>query len=256
MPARGSARRSSGSAARRKSRAEVAGVEVDVVGAAWSRITPDDRPGHDVARRQLGQLVRPGHEPLAVARRRSNAPSPRTASETSGCWPRASPRRARARSGGTARTPGRSTAAPARSAGGDAVAGGHRAGWWSTGRPGPCRRWPARPPAPSAAPTPSRCPRRCTCRVTPQTRAVVGVVQQVEDQRVLDDLDARVVAHRVAARRSARGEISAPVASPPACAIRSRWWPPSRVSVISPSGVAVELGAERDELAHPARAPR
>ena len=29
-------------------------------------------------------------------------------------------------------------------------------------------------------------------------------------------------------------EISAPVASPPACAMRSRWWPPSRVSVISP----------------------
>ena len=39
-------------------------------------------------------------------------------------------------------------------------------------------------------------------------------------------------------------EISAPVASPPAWAIRSRWWPPSRVSGISPSGVAVELGAE------------
>ena len=29
--------------------------------------------------------------------------------------------------------------------------------------------------------------------------------------------------------------ISAPVASPPACAIRSRWWPPSRVSDSSPS---------------------
>ena len=29
--------------------------------------------------------------------------------------------------------------------------------------------------------------------------------------------------------------ISAPVASPPACAIRSRWWPPSRVSESSPS---------------------
>ena len=30
--------------------------------------------------------------------------------------------------------------------------------------------------------------------------------------------------------------ISAPVASPPAWAIRSRWWPPSRVSDSSPSG--------------------
>ena len=49
-------------------------------------------------------------------------------------------------------------------------------------------------------------------------------------------------------------EISLPVASPPACAMRSRWWPPSRVSLISPLGVAVELGAERDELADPRRA--
>ena len=38
---------------------------------------------------------------------------------------------------------------------------------------------------------------------------------------------------RCSAAMSAR-EISAPVASPPACAIRSRWWPPSRVSLISP----------------------
>ena len=39
---------------------------------------------------------------------------------------------------------------------------------------------------------------------------------------------------RSTAATSARG-ISAPVASPPACAIRSRWWPPSRVSESSPS---------------------
>ena len=38
---------------------------------------------------------------------------------------------------------------------------------------------------------------------------------------------------RSSAAMSAR-EISAPVASPPAWAIRSRWWPPSRVSAISP----------------------
>ena len=38
---------------------------------------------------------------------------------------------------------------------------------------------------------------------------------------------------RCSAAMSAR-EISAPVASPPACAMRSRWWPPSRVSLISP----------------------
>ena len=43
--------------------------------------------------------------------------------------------------------------------------------------------------------------------------------------------------------------ISAPVASPPACAIRSRWWPPSRVSESTPVGRVVEVGAERDQLA-------
>ena len=46
-------------------------------------------------------------------------------------------------------------------------------------------------------------------------------------------------------------EISRPVASPPAWAIRSRWWPPSRVREISPVRAAVELGAEADQLAHP-----
>ncbi len=42
--------------------------------------------------------------------------------------------------------------------------------------------------------------------------------------------------------------ISAPVASPPACRMRSRWWPPSRVSDSPPRVAAVELGPERDEV--------
>ena len=44
--------------------------------------------------------------------------------------------------------------------------------------------------------------------------------------------------------------ISAPVASPPAWAMRSRWWPPSRVSDSSPSGWWSKTRAERDQLAH------
>ena len=167
----------------------------------------------------------------------------------------ASPRRATARSGGTARTPGRRPRAPARSAGAipspvatdglvveektwpEAAGGEHdRAG---VDRADAVDLALAHDVQGHAA-----------------HRAVVGVVQQVDDERVLDDLDARVVdAPRCSAAISARW-ISAPVASPPACAIRSRWWPPSRVSESSPSGVAVELGAERDRARAPASGPR
>ncbi len=48
-------------------------------------------------------------------------------------------------------------------------------------------------------------------------------------------------------------EISAPVASPPACAIRSAWWPPSRVSAIPPSGAVSNRAPSADELPHPVR---
>ena len=53
----------------------------------------------------------------------------------------------------------------------------------------------------------------------------------------------------VTAAISARS-ISAPVASPPAWAIRSRWCPPSRVSASSPAGVTVELRPSGDQLGH------
>ena len=49
-------------------------------------------------------------------------------------------------------------------------------------------------------------------------------------------------------------EISAPVASPPACAIRSAWWPPSRVSEMRAVGRRVEHRAAGDQLAHARRA--
>ena len=78
---------------------------------------PVDALGHHVARGQLGQLVLADHEPLAVARRPGSAPSPRTASQTSGCCA-ARRRRPAARSAvGWNWTNSRSvTAAPARSA--------------------------------------------------------------------------------------------------------------------------------------------
>ena len=81
-------------------------------------------------------------------------------------------------------------------------------------------------------------------------RAAVGVREQVEDEGVLDR--ARCPA-RVTASTRAR-EISAPVASPPAWAMRRRWWPPSRVSSSSPSGRLVEVGAGLDQPAYGVRA--
>ena len=80
-----------------------------------SRPSAGDRRGDDVARREVGQRVRAGHEPRPGRGRRSTAPSPRTASVTSGRLPRA-PGRCRARWGGTARTRGRRPSAPARRA--------------------------------------------------------------------------------------------------------------------------------------------
>ena len=85
-----------------------------------------------------------------------------------------------------------------------------------------------------------------TCSVTPHTRCV-GVGEQVDDERVLDDLDARVVAHPVergdegaadlAARRVAAGVEDA-VAVVAALAGQRE-----------PAGVAaVELGPEGDEV--------
>ena len=89
----------------------------------------------------------------------------------------------------------------------------------------------------------------------PADRAVVGG-EQVDDEGVLDDLDARVVdAPRCSAAMRAR-EISAPggVAAGVGDAV-------AVVAALAgqrdlAAGVAVELGAERDQLAHPRRGPR
>ena len=171
-----------------------------------------------------------------------NAPSPRTASEISGCWPRESgPRYITV---GWNCTNSRSrTVAPARSA---------------IAVPSPvataglvvCEKtWP-RPPLASTtarqctAPTPSFWPSPITCRVRPATAPFV-VEQQVDGQRVLDHLDLG---------RGLDGGVEGPLdlgAGGVAAGVRDA------VAVVAAlagqadlaGGVVVEVGAERDQLA-------
>ena len=85
-----------------------------------------------------------------------------------------------------------------------------------------------------AAPTPSTWPSPITCRVTPHTRRSASCRRSTTRACSRTSMPGSSwTAWRAAI--SAR-EISRPVASPPAWAIRSRWWPPSRVREISPSG--------------------
>ena len=80
-----------------------------------------------------------------------------------------------------------------------------------------------------ARPTPSREPSPITWRVTPQTRPD----SLLSASRTSACSMTSIPGSSVTAARRAR-EISAPVASPPACRIRLVRWPPSRVSAISP----------------------
>ena len=66
--------------------AEVAGVEPDVVDVLVAHDV-EDRPGDDVARREVGELVPALHDPRARRRRRGRRPRRARASEMSGCWP-------------------------------------------------------------------------------------------------------------------------------------------------------------------------
>ncbi|AOW88351.1 hypothetical protein BC342_19480 [Streptomyces olivaceus] len=154
------------------------------------------------------------------------APSPRTASETRGCWPSASaPRK---RTVGWNWTNSRSlTSAPARRA---------------SATPSPVetdglvvaeKTWPMPPVARTTAgawtaPTPSCRPSPMTCRVTPAVRPAVSVRRS----RTRAFSTVRMPRARTAPTRAR--EISAPVASPPAWAMRRRWWPPSRVRARAP----------------------
>ena len=64
----------------------MAGVEEDVIGAGFPHAR-EDRPGDHIARREVGEFVLALHEAHAPSRSTRNAPSPRTASEMSGCCP-------------------------------------------------------------------------------------------------------------------------------------------------------------------------
>ena len=81
------------------------------------------------------------------------------------------------------------------------------------------------------APTPSSVPSPSTCRVMPAARP--SAVRSRSSTSACSTT--RIAGDDRTAATSARCT-SAPVASPPACTIRSRWWPPSRVSDSSPDG--------------------
>jgi len=65
--------------------------------------------------------------------------------------------------------------------------------------------------------------------------AAVLVLEEVDDEGVLDDVDAGVVLHGVQRRDEGAADLAARRVTA-GVAIRSRWWPPSRVKRISPSG--------------------
>ena len=114
--------------------------------------------------------------------------------------------------------------------------------------------WP-RPPLASTtarqwtAPTPSRWPSPITCRVTPATPPSVGE-QQVDGERVLDDLDLRAPLDRGDQRALdlGAGGVAAGVRDP--VAVVAALAGQRQLAV----GVVVEVGAERDQLAHGLRA--
>ena len=102
------------------------------------------------------------------------------------------------------------------------------------------KTWP-RPPQASTtarhrtAPTPSRWPSPITWRVTPAIPPPSPTGPSSSRSTASACWTTSISGARSIAAIRARW-ISAPVASPPACAIRSRWWPPSRVRDRTPSG--------------------
>ena len=107
-------RRMVGKRTRHFSAPKCAGVEPDVLGAGLAH-PPQDRLGHDVARREVGQLVLALHEPHAGVVDQERALAADGLADQR-LLPARARRRARRRSGGTGRTRGRATTAPARSA--------------------------------------------------------------------------------------------------------------------------------------------
>ena len=157
-----------------------------------------------------------------------NAPSPRTASEISGCWPCEwgpshitvgwNCTNSRSRSVAPARK-ARAMPSPVETDG--------LVDWEKT--------WPRPPLASTTArqstrPTPSTWPSPRTWTVTPAIAPSSPRSRSTASACWMTSISGAFSTAAISARW-----ISAPVASPPAWAIRSRWWPPSRVRERTPS---------------------
>ena len=179
-----------------------------------------------------------------------NAPSPRTASDTSGCWPLA-PSPSHSTVGWNCTNSRSRICAPARSA--SAIPSPVE----TLGLVVAAYNWPIPPVASTTArqriaPTPSSWPSPITCRVTPGDGAVLGV-QQVEHQRVLDQPDVGGPARRrrPAPARSRRRSRRRRRARSGCGGGRPRGSARAR-----PSAHGVEARAEVDQLADRVRALR
>ena len=205
------------------------GVEVDVVGTGLAH-PRHDRARHDVARRQVGHLVDALHEPHAVA----------VDEEPALAADRLADERLLA-VGGLAEPEDGGVELDELDVGHDG-ARAQRDGHPVAGRDGgvgrrgvelaePAGREDDGPSVGGADPVDLALADDVDGHAA--YPAVVGL-EQVDDERVLDHLDARVGLHAVQRLDEGPADLR-PVASPPAWAIRSRWWPPSRVSRISPA---------------------
>ena len=210
----------------RKSAPRCGGVEEDVVLAGRAEVG-GDRGRDDVARGEVGQRVGADHDPAAVAVDEDGALAAHRLGDQRLLAPRP-PDRSRARSGGTApsrrRRPRRRPAARA-----PARRRWRRRGWTTRRTPGRSRRWRARsrrarrsPASTSAPSSPIRATRRPTTRPSAARSASRATVCSSTSMPRARRAPASV---RVT---------SAPLASPPACTIRSRLCPPSRVSAGRP----------------------
>ena len=228
--------------------AEVPGVQPHVRVAGLDH-PPGDRLGHHVARREVGELVLALHEAVALEVDEERA----LAADRLG-----DQRLLAARVGAEVhhrrvelhelqvaqRRPG---------AGGDAPSRRRSTprGWWSGEK-----TWPSPPEASTTArqctaPTPSRWPSPITCRVTPAMPDAGRRPASSSRSTARACSMTSISGARSTAAIRARW-ISAPVASPPACAIRSRGWPPSRVR----RQLAVRLLGRRSCRARSARGRR
>src|SRR5436305_4340713 len=167
------------------------------------------------------------------------APSPRSASETSGCCSMLAPRPRYSAVGWNWTNSMSVTTAPARSASATPSPVD------TTGLVVAANTWPMPPVARTTArariaPTPSSVPSPSTCNVTPQARPVGS--RSRSSTRACST--SRIHGSRRTEACRARCT-SAPVASPPACTIRLAWCPPSRVSIRVPSAYRSNWAPQR-----------